>query len=180
MTINQNTIITTPYAKIINSLNVFKLMSDSEKCNNIDFLEFVQMHAATINYSELKIILENKHSAILDFSQRVFINAIKDITNLTYIDAFMLETKNSFDNVSPKFYFFVNPWSNVCATYYIIQASHSNEAIEELIDVFESDFSVDEINVLETDNDELTYNNNGTVVNIDNVQCLGSVTFQSE
>jgi hypothetical protein len=179
MIIDKNTIVNTPYADIINSLNVLGYVNDEKTHDNIDFVGFIQAASANLDYYELQIILENKHSAILEFSQDTFFKAIRNV--LGNSDEATPKLKCSVDGIGSKFYLFTEPWSNVCANYYIIQASYGSEAVEILIDVFESDFIDDELDIVDSESsDDLLYNNNGNAVNIDNVYFAGSITFLSE
>lgn len=71
-----------------------------------------------------------------------------------------------------RFYLFADPISNALSNYYLIKADNEAEAIQTLICEYEDDFIVSDES--EVNQDDLM-NDNGVVVNIDNLQLIAEL-----
>lgn len=76
-----------------------------------------------------------------------------------------------FFNAYGDYYIYADNWSNACTNWYIIRASNNEEAINDLITIFEAHFIIENEDYEDYD----LINDNGNHVDIDNLQLIGCI-----
>lgn len=157
---------------------------DKTTVNN-DVAEFIKegVEAEQLDIDEIASILDNPDWIVEKASER-FRESLAEALQPKHDVGFWRDALERADNVIANakswfdawgnFYVFAEPWSNACTRYYIIRSDSEPEALEELITRFEEDFISDD----EDENDDQMRNDNGTAVNVDNVQLLASFKIE--
>lgn len=185
---NKHQIIKTPYHSILencawddivngyfNSSNLMAgyLNDYSSTCINSEVADFLQENIQYLDKSDIEEILDNP-DYIITSASHVFYDALSSVLDkqgCNYAE-WALRHANVHFGAWDKYYIFAN---GDIASMYIIRAFDDTEAINELITRFEKAFAIDEEDVINSEQQQ--YNDNGTPINMDYLQLLGSFEF---